>query len=97
MEENVRKELEAIKGMVLNWKKDHLRWAPPEGGSEYLPRELHEEIETHVYPYIRRLYECNYLSRFEVQEFMEECNNQVDDLRRTLGEMDAERLRAKGG
>ena len=44
MEENVRKELETLKGMVLNWKKDYLGWAPPDGGWEYLPRELLEEI-----------------------------------------------------
>lgn len=97
MEENVRKELEAIRGMVLNWKKDYLGWAPPEGGGEFLPRELLEEIETHVYPYVRRMHECNYLSRFEVQEFMEGCYEQVEDLRKTLGETEAERLRAKGG
>ena len=38
MEENVRKELETLKGMVLNWKKDYLGWAPPDGGGEFLAR-----------------------------------------------------------
>ena len=97
MEENVRKELETLKGMVLNWKKDYLGWAPPDGGWEYLPREFQEEIETHISPYIRRLYECDYLSPSEVREFMESCYMQVEDLRNTLEEMEARELSAKGG
>jgi len=97
MEANVRKELETLQGMVLNWKKDYLGWAPPDGGWEYLPRELLEEIETHISPYIRRMYECDYLSPYEVHEFMESCYMQVEDLRNTLGEMEAKQLSAKGG
>ena len=97
MEENVRKELETLQGMVLNWKKNYLGWAPPDGGWEYLPRELLEEIETHISPYIRRMYECDYLSPSEVREFMESCYLQVEDLRNTLGEIEAEQLSAKGG
>ena len=97
MEENVRKELETLQGMVLNWKKNYLGWAPPDGGWEYLPRELLEEIETHISPYIRRMYECDYLSPSEIREFMESCYMQVEDLRNTLGEMEAKQLSAKGG
>ena len=97
MEENVRKELETLQGMVLNWKKDYLGWAPPDGGWEYLPRELLEEIETHISPYIRRMYECDYLSPSEIREFMESCYMQVEDLRNQLGEMEAKQLSAKGG
>ncbi len=97
MEENVRKELETLQGMVLNWKKNYLGWAPPDGGWEYLPREFLEEIETHISPYIRRMYECDYLSPSEIQEFMESCYMQVEDLRNTLGEMEAKQLSGKGG
>ncbi len=97
MEANVRKELDAIKGMVLNWKKDYLGWAPPDGGGEFLARELAEEIQTHVYPYIRRMYECNYLSDAEVKEFLESCYDEVRDLQNTLEEMEAKQHSAKGG
>ena len=97
MEENVRKELETLKGMVLNWKKNYLGWAPPDGGWEYLPREFLEEIETHISPYIRRMYECDYHSPSEIREFMESCYMQVEDLRNQLGEMEAKQLSAKGG
>jgi hypothetical protein len=97
MDEQVRKELETLKGMVLNWKKDYLSWAPPDGGWEYLPQELREEIDTHMTPYIRRMWECEYLSPSEVREFMESCYAQVEDLRNTLEEMEARQRSAKGG
>lgn len=97
MEENVRKELETLKGMVLAWKKDHLGWAPSEGGGEHLARDFLEEIETHVYPYVRRLFECKYLTGPEAREFLNFCYNQVEDLRNSLGDVGAEELPAKGG
>jgi len=97
MEENVRKELEILQGMVLNWKRNYLGWAPSDGGGEFLARELSEEIETHVYPYIRRMYECNYLTQSEVNEFLEGCYSQVEDLHNTLVEMGAKQRNAEGG
>src|SRR3972149_2999557 len=66
-------------------------------GLEYLPRELLEEIETNISPYIRRMWECDYLSPSEIREFMESCYMQVEDLRNQLGEMEAKQLSAKGG
>ena len=84
MEENVQRELEALKGMVLTWKKSYLEWAPADGGGEYLVLEFLEEIETHVYPYTRRMCECNYLSQAEAEEFLGFCYSQVDDLRDSL-------------
>lgn len=86
MEENVRNELEALRGMVLTWKKDYLGWAPSEGGGEFLAREFLEEIETHVYPYVRRLFECEYLTEPEAREFLDSCYRQVEDLRNAVGE-----------
>ncbi|MCL5966405.1 MAG: hypothetical protein M1550_04220 [Deltaproteobacteria bacterium] len=97
MEENVRKELETLQRMVLNWKADYLGWAPSAGGDEILAQDLLEEIETHVYPYVRRMYECNYLSQSEVREFMDDCFKQVEDLRKTLGEMEVRQLPEGGG
>ncbi len=86
MEENVQKELELLKGMVLNWKNDYLGWAPSEGGGEFLAKEFMEEIETHVYSYVKRLYECEYLSGSEAKAFLDLCYDQVEELRRALGE-----------
>ncbi len=86
MEENVRKELEALKGMVQAWKRSYLEGASTDGGDEYLAVEFLEEIETHVYPYTRRMYECNYLSQAEAEEFMAFCYSQVENLRDSLRE-----------
>ena len=97
MEDNIRKELEVLKGMVLTWKKDYLGWAPSEGGGEFLAKEFMEEIETHVYPYVRRLYECKYLSGAEAKEFLDSCYEQVEDLRNALGEAGVTQLPAQGG
>ena len=92
MEENVRKELDALKGMMLNWKKSYLGWASPEGDSEYVVEEFSEEIEMHVYPYVRRMYECNYLSQSEVKEFLDFCYSQVEDLRDQLREAETKEV-----
>lgn len=97
MEENVRKELETLKAMVLTWKKNYLGWAPPDGGGEFLAREFSEEIETHVYPYVRRLYECNHLSASEAKEFLDFCYSEVEDLRDYLRKAEGEELRTRGG
>jgi hypothetical protein len=92
MEENVRRELEALKGMVLRWKRSYLGWVSPEGGDEFLATEFLEEIETHVYPYVRRLYECNHLSGSEAKELLDFCYNEVEELRDALQEAKAEQL-----
>lgn len=97
MEESVQKELEALKGMVLTWKKDYLGWAPSEGSGEYLAREFMEEVETHVYPYVRRLHECNYLTGSEAKEFLDFCYHQVEDLRNSMGEAEAKQGETRGG
>ncbi len=97
MEEVVYRELETIKGMVLIWKKSYLRWAPPTGDREYLVREFLEEIETHVYPYVRRLYESNHLTDAELDEFMAFCYRQVGDLRHTLRRGEPNSFTKEGG
>jgi hypothetical protein len=86
MEEEVRRELETIRGMVLNWKRSYLEDAPAPGEGEFLALDFLDEIETHVYPYTRRLYECQYLSQSEMQQFLEYCYEQVADLRNLLNQ-----------
>ena len=95
MEENVQKELETLKGMVLRWKRSYLVWVSPDGGDEYLAREFSEEIETHVYPYVRRMHECKYLSGPEAKEFLDYCYSLVEDLRDALRDAEAEQLLEK--
>ncbi|MFQ5593818.1 MAG: hypothetical protein ACE5HA_06685 [Anaerolineae bacterium] len=92
MDETVRKELETLKGMVLTWQRSYLGWAPPDGGGGFLAEEFLEEIETHVCPYVGRLYDCDYLSQAEVSEFLDFCYSQVEELRNALKEAEAEQL-----
>jgi hypothetical protein len=84
VEENVLKEVEALRQMVLAWKKSYLESVPPDGGGEFLAKEFLEEIETNLYPYLKRLCECNYLTQSEADEFLGFCYNQVEDLRSSL-------------
>jgi hypothetical protein len=48
-----------------------------------------EEIETHVYPYVRRLCECDYLTGPEAKELLDFCYKQVEDIRDALTEAEA--------
>ena len=89
MEENVIKELNTLKGMVLNWKRSFLGWASPEGDNDYVYQDFSEDIQRLVYPYVRRLYETKYLSDSEAKEFMDYCYSQVEDLRDQLRDVES--------
>jgi hypothetical protein len=84
MEENVRKELETLKGMVIAWRESYRQAGSADGSDEFLIHEFAEEIQLHVHPYARRLCECNYLSTAEVDEFLNFCDRQVEELRHLL-------------
>jgi hypothetical protein len=81
MEENVRKELEVLRGMLNNWKTSFLGWAEPGDDNEHVLLEFREEIQMNLYPYVRRLYETNHLTSAEATEFMVYCFGQVEVLR----------------
>jgi hypothetical protein len=88
MEENVRKELEALEMMVLNWKRCYLEDATPDGNNDFLVGEFQGEIMTYVSPYVRRLYQCEHLTADEAQEFLSYCDRQVEDLRNLIREVE---------
>jgi hypothetical protein len=90
MEDNVRKELDALKSMLHNWKTGFMSWASPDGDNDYVLLEFTEEIQTNLYPYVRRLFETNYLSDSEAKEFMSYCYGQVEDLRARLSEVETD-------
>ena len=87
MEQNVCKELEALKGMLHNWKTGFLSWASPDGDNEYVLLEFTEEIQMNLYPYVRRLFETSHLDESEAKEFMTYCSCQVEELRDQLREV----------
>ena len=88
MEENVRKELDALKGMLHNWKTGFMSWASPDGDNDHVLLEFTEEIQRNLYPYVRRLFETSHLSASEAKEFMIYCYGQVEDLRCQLKEVE---------
>ena len=93
MEEDVCRELDVLKRMLDNWKKGFLGWASPDGDNEHVLVEFTEEIRTHLYPYVRRLFETNYLTWAEAQDFLSYCLGQVEDLRVWLNEAEADESR----
>jgi hypothetical protein len=80
MEENVRKELDDLKMMMFNWKQCHLGDATPDGNNDCLVEEFEEEIFTYMYPYIRRLFQCEHITSEQAQEFLNFCHSEVEDL-----------------
>lgn len=97
MEENVKKELDTIKQMVLRWRESYLGWATSDGGNDYLIEEFSEEISMHVSPLVRRLLENKFLSTSEHHEFMESCYNQINELRDLIKIKEAEKKQTPKG
>jgi hypothetical protein len=89
MQDNVRKELDALEQMVLNWRASYLGFATPEGNNDFLVEEFQEEISTYMSPYLRRLFQCEYLTVEEAEEFMDQCYDQVEVLRLQILELES--------
>ena len=92
MEENVVKELEALKTMVLRWKRSYLGWVPDDGEGEYLLEEFRDEISTHVSPFVQRLFQNDHLTWPEAQEFLNYCYSQVEEVRQAVEEANSKQL-----
>ena len=92
MEENVVKELEALKTMVLRWKRSYLDWVPDDGEGEYLLEEFREEISRHVSPFVTRLHENDHLTWSEAQEFLSYCYSQVEEVHQAVEEAKSKQL-----
>jgi predicted glycosyl hydrolase (DUF1957 family) len=97
MKENVKKELDTIKMMVLRWQKNYVEWATGDGGNDYLIQEFSEEISMHVSPLIRRLYENGFLTLTEHHEFMESIYNQINVLHDLIKIKEAETKKTPKG
>ena len=50
MKENVSQELDALRGMLNNWKTGFMGWASPDGDNEHVILEFTEEIQTTFIP-----------------------------------------------
>ena len=92
MEENVVKELETLKTIVLRWKRSYLGWVPDDGEGEYLLEEFRDEISTHVSPFVQRLFQNDHLTWPEAQEFLNYCYSQVEEVRQAVEEANSRQL-----
>jgi hypothetical protein len=88
MEENVRKELDALEMMLFNWKQSYLGDATPDGNNDCLVEEFQEEITTYMSPYLRRLFQCEHITAEEAEGFLNFCHSQVEDLRNLIREVE---------
>lgn len=88
MQDDVRKELDTLEQMVLNWKASYLGFATPDGGNDFLMEEFQDEIMMYISPYVRRLFQCEYLTPVEAEEFMDHLYDQVEDLRQQIQELE---------
>jgi hypothetical protein len=95
MEENVRQELEALQAMVLNWQRNYLEYATPDGNNDFLVEEFQEEITTYMSPYLRRLFQCEHLTQQEAGEFLNACYRQVETLRCQIQELETPPVKPK--
>ena len=77
MDPAVRKELDTMLGMVEAWRMDKIRLAGGENGWDFLAKDLREEIEEHIYPYVRRMLECRYITTNELSDFLTACFAEV--------------------
>ncbi len=84
MKDNVRKELDSLEAMLRNWEAGFMSWATQDGDNEHVFMEFTEEIQSHIFPYVKRLYEANHLTETEAKEFMNYCFSQVERLREKL-------------
>jgi hypothetical protein len=75
-------ELETLRGMVLAWREDYFRSAPPRGGEDYLflCQDFSQEIEEYIYPYIRRMVLTDHLDQDQASKFLDFCYRQVREL-----------------
>lgn len=69
MDDGIKKELEDINNIVINWTKSYIRQIDPHGGNEYLIHELNEEIHLNLVPYMTRLVETGHLTNEDLAKF----------------------------
>jgi len=78
MEENVTKELDCLKQMVINWRQGYLEWVEPGEDNSWIVQELKDEIQEYMAPYIRRFRDLAYITHSEEAKFWQEVLVLVD-------------------
>lgn len=88
MEEGTIKELKDLENMVSSWAKDYITYVDVNGGNDYLIKDFREEIDIYIAPYLRRLYQCEYLTRQEATDFSNVISGYLIDLINLIKEYD---------
>ena len=86
------KEFAVLKHMVYNWKNSYLRQVVNYEGDnlgdaeswEFLCKELMAEIEDHLYPYVQRFKDMQYITPQETSLFMRDLYVIIDELRQEI-------------
>lgn len=68
-------ELKAMTEMVVAWKESYIQWECETAAIDFM-----EEIDSIVYPYLKRLYECGYIDENQFREFLNFCDEQMSDI-----------------
>jgi len=78
---DIEKELNTLKMMADNWLRGFKTWHEPGEDIEYICTEFIEDIQTHLMPYLERLYKMEYVGEDQVQDLMQYFNDRVKDLK----------------
>jgi len=97
------KELATLKQMAYNWKnryvKDIIDYKGDNLGNaeswEFLCKEFMAEIEDHMYPYVQRFKDLEFITKEETQEFMSELYEIIDELRKEIPKIVAQKERER--
>jgi len=80
MDAQVRRELNDLLMIIDHWRDDYIRIAGGAEGYGFLVADLAQEIEEYVYPYVRRMRECQYITDEELGAFLNQCYERVTSL-----------------
>ncbi|MEJ5300041.1 MAG: hypothetical protein WHS38_03535 [Thermodesulforhabdaceae bacterium] len=79
-------ELGHVAAMVTAWKEAFFSQVGPGEGWEVLCDEFRDEIREFIYPYVRKLYLLRVIQEEEFREFLQFCDEEVEELRRMIEE-----------
>ena len=89
MTEDVRRELEDLKAIVVAWKESYIKLARENGGGEFLVEEYSSEIDELVFPYVYKMVKLGGMDMEDLMVFSRFCYRQVLELREALIDMGA--------
>lgn len=99
--EKCLKEMVVMTNQVTGWRESHVQnakdRAPKEGyeGWDFLLEDLQDEINTNVWPYASRFYQCGFMPQKEVWDWLAGLENQVLVMKQELEDLAEEGRRVE--